>query len=352
MQTIGCPSYENEDIFKYMHSASNQYLNTYIYGFNYYATQGRYINIDGGPANANQLSYIGNCQGTGGGYNISCQITQGNTINFSKVGQVITITCSSQSDRDAYYDSYTNLYSQLTGWNPGPPSPTTLDYYQYLQLSHIIPLSPGSSCGDNQYTSYYYKVHPTSVVTIGGGPGAYTITINLATITNQYPFDACNYCYSIVNANVTNINNDALSPNTTNITTNGLRYDIPFSGKYFIAYSVPTSPTASLSNSELAIPYYSTLTLPYSGSPLTVIPSLSATTCDFNWLNYFNLINPSNGNETQYFQKEFANYWAVATDPNNLSYFEIRYGGSTGPLLYEVNSTYPSGHIVDPNYFI
>jgi hypothetical protein len=102
----------------------------------------------------------------------------------------------------------------------------------------------------------------------------------------------------------------------------------------------------------LAIPYYSTLTLPYSGSPLTVIPSLSATTCDFNWLNYFNLINPSNGNETQYFQKEFANYWAVATDPNNLSYFEIRYGGSTGPLLYEVNSTYPSGHIVDPNYFI
>ena len=352
METIGCPSYENEDIFKYMHSVSNQNLQTLIYGFNYYATQARYQNIDGGPSYYNSLSFNGNCQGTGGGLNITCQTTPGNTINFSKVGSTITITCTSQSDRDAYYNSYTNVYSQLTGWNPGPPSPTTLDYYQYLQLSHIVPLSPGSTCGDNQYTSKYYKIHPSSVVTIGGGPGAYTMVINMATITNQYPYSSCNYCYAIVDSYVSNINNDASQPNLTNITTNGLRYDIPFSAKYNIAYSVPTSPSGLLSVSELAIPYYSTITLPYSGSPLTVIPSLSATTCDFTWLNYFNLIDPSNGNETQYFQKEFASYWSVATDPNNISYFEIRYGGPSGIPIYEVNSSYPSGHIIDPNYFV
>jgi hypothetical protein len=350
-QMIGCPSYENEDIFKFMHSVSNQYLQTTIFAFNGYTTQGQYINIPGN-ASSPTLSFNGNCSGTGGGSGINCQETPGNTINFTKVGSLITITCSSQSDRDAYYDSYTNIYSQLTGWNPGPPSPTTLDYYQYIQLSHIVPLSPNSTCGDNQYTSKFYKIHPSSMVTPGGVPGAYTITIDMETITNQYPLSTCNSCYSIVSSYVSNINSDAAQPDVTNITTNGLRYDIPFNAKYLIAYTTPTSPYGLLGSAELKIPYYSTITLPYSGNSLTVIPSLSATTCDFGWMDYVNEINPTNGNEAQFFKKEFANYWVVATDPNNVLYFEIRYGGPTGTAIYEVNSTYPLGNIIDPSYFV
>jgi hypothetical protein len=151
---------------------------------------------------------------------------------------------------------------------------------------------------------------------------------------------------------VYNINTDVSLPNVTNITNNGLRYDTPFNAIYGIYFNAPTNPYAYMYGASLKIPYYSTLTYPYSGNSMTFIPSLSATTCEFDWMNYVNIVNPSNGNESQYFDKEFANYWTVATDPNNLSYFEIRVGGPTGTPIYEVNASYPSGHIIDPNYFI
>ena len=174
----------------------------------------------------------------------------------------------------------------------------------------------------------------------------------MATITNQYSFSICNSCYAVVDSYVYNINADASAPDVTNITNNGLRYNTPFNAKYGIYFNTPTEPYGFMYNSQLKIPYYSTLTYPYSGSSMTFIPSLSATTCGFDWMDYINVINPTNGNEAQFFRKQLANYWVVATDPNNLNYFEIRVNSPSGTPIYEVNASYPIGHIIDPNYFI
>jgi hypothetical protein len=238
----------------------------------------------------------------------------------------------------------------LLGWTN--PSPTTLGYYKFVTFKNIEPLSPSSTCGDGQYTVAEYKIHPSSVVTTGGGPGSYTMTINMASITDQYPYSVCDICKSLTSNYANQINSSISLPNVNYTTNNGLRYDNPFVSYTQIAYAIPTQPIGYLGGAGLYIPYYSTRTLPYSGSPLTFIPSLSATTCDFNWMDFNNLIDPSNGNETQYFYQTFGSYWVIPTDINNPQYFDLYDGWPGGVVIYEVNATYPSGHIVDPNYFI
>jgi hypothetical protein len=347
---IGCPSYANEDIFKYMHSVTNQYLPTWFQadGTTYYPNS-YYQGLQGNQPSVSS-SFNVNCIAGGGGYSQNCQ-SLGNTINVTKVGSVITITCSSLSDRDAYYNSYLTMYN-LTGWSPTPPLPTSINYYRYLVFKNIVPLSSLSTCGDNQYTTKSYYIHPSSTVTTGGGPGSYTMTINLVTITNQYPVSSCNSCQAVINNIIAFIDDSITSPNVNLTTNTGLRYDIPFAFQNYVYLNNPTQPVRLLGLSLLSIPYYSTTTIPYSGTPLTVIPSLSATTCDFNWMNFVGGTNPT-GTQTQYFTKNFGTYYLRQTDINNPTYFEIwtDYPPSGTPI-YEVNASYPSGHIIDPNYFI
>jgi hypothetical protein len=348
---IGCSQSVliNEDIFKYMHSFSNQNLDTYFFttspASNFQALNGYQMN--------GQLSFNSGC-GSGGqsDSNPICQTTPGQTINVTKVGSVITITCSSVTDRDAYYNSYIAKFNLLSGWPIAPPSPTTVQYYQYIIFTNIDPISVNSTCGDGQYTTSTYYIHPSSTITTSGGPGAYILTINLATITNQYPSSTCNNCQPTAGSIVDMINSTVNYPNFNNTSNIALRYGEPFTGRGYMYIFNPSSPSQWLGSARLSIPYYSTRTLPYSGSPLTFIPSLSATTCDFSWMTFVDQIDPSNGNESQYFTQTFFEYYLVMTDINNPSYYELRYSNPSGPLVYEVNSSYPSGHVVDPNYFI
>jgi hypothetical protein len=349
-KVIGCPSYSNEDIFKFMHSVNNQYLPTYFSpdGTSYYPNS-YYTALQGWQGNINS-SFNVNCVGTGGGYTQSCQAT-GNTINVTKVGSTITITCSSLSDRDAYYNSYIAIYN-LTGWSPTPPLPTSINYYRYIIFNHIEPLSPFSTCGDNQYTTESYLIHPSATVTTGGGPGAYTMTINLVSITNQYPVSQCNSCKAVIDNFVFMINFSVTSPDFNLTTNTGLRFNLPFAQQSYVVLTNPSQPISYFGGAMLSIPYYSTTTIPYSGTPLTVIPSLSAITCDFGWMDYINNVSPS-GNQTQYYTKNFASYWVRQTDINNPSYFEVWTDyPPNGIIIYEVNSAFPSGHIVNPTYFI
>jgi hypothetical protein len=348
-KVIGCPSYANEDIFKYMHSVSNPYLDTFFTAIDTsFYPRSTYYGLAGFNGSVN-VSFNGGCTGAGYGYGQTCQST-GNTINVTKVGPTITITCSSLSDRDDYYNSYLFIYN-ATGWSPTPPLPNTIQYYRYILFNDIVPLNSLSTCGDGQYTVTDYKIHPSSVVTIGGGPGAYTMTINMATITNQYPASTCNSCQGTAGYFVQLINDSVNYPNINHTTTIGLRYDTPINNYSIMLLSTPTQPIGYFGGGGLQIPYYSTTTIPYSGSPLTVIPSLSATTCDFGWMNFNNLISGS-GKEVQYYEQNFGSYWVQPTDINNPSYFNLWDGWPGGTLIYEVNSTYPSGNIVDPSYFI
>jgi hypothetical protein len=330
-----------------MHSLSNPYLDTI---FNTQTPSSNYQALNGNTMSS-QTSFNQGCIFNGVIENIVCQTTIGETINVVKVGSVITITCSSITDRDAFYNSYQTQFNLLNGWTPNPPSPTNIDYYQYIAFKNIEPLSVNSTCGDGQYNTFTYNIHPSSTVIPSGGPGSYILTISLATITNQYPQSTCDNCYFVAEDIISFTNSSINSPNINQTSNIGLRYDKPFNAVYRMEISLPT-PVSYLGDSRLSIPYYSTRTLPYSGSSLTFIPSLSATTCDFSWMTFVNQIDILNGNESQYFAHTFYQYFIVLTDITNPTYYELRYLNPTGTLVYEVNSLYPSGHVVDPNYFL
>jgi hypothetical protein len=67
-------------------------------------------------------------------------------------------------------------------------------------------------------------------------------------------------------------------------------------------------------------------------------------------MNFINQIDSTNGNESQYFEEMFFEYYFVLTDPLNPTYYELRL--SNGTVIYERNASYPSGNVVDINYFI
>lgn len=338
---IGCPQYYNEDIFKFMHSVNNPLLDT-KYPFNN-NPKSDYFGLEGGTYGVNITNNMV-CALTNLGDNTqTCELTF-NTITFTKVGPIITITCSDINDRDSYYDSYLFVYN-LTGWQPTPPLPTSLNYYRYIIFKYLQPLVSTSTCGDNQYNIIEYSIHPSSTVTIGGSLGAYTMTINMSTITNQI-VSACTNCSQIASLVVYYVNNSVNYANNTYTTNNGLKYNIPFI-RYAKVVSYQNNLSSGLGPAYLFIPNYSNETLTYSGSPLTIIPSLTATTCDFNWM----IFNPIilNGREVQYYNQSFKNYNVILTDINNPTYFNIRVNNT---IIYEVNSTYPSGNIIDAYYFV
>jgi len=344
---IGCPSYGSEDIFKYMHSVSGQSLDT-----NFYTTIGQssYQGLSGFIINGG-LSFNPICQPLGTAITPNCLTNPGEVINFVKSGPTITITCSSLTTRDNFYNTYMSIYNSLPGWTPTPPSPTNINYYKYITLKNIEPLSTNSTCGDAQYNVTTYTIHPSSILTTSGSIGAWVLTINSSTITNQYPQLNCVNCYSVADNIVNTVNNFNPFYDVNITTTNGLKWDIPFVGyNYMYSPPTPTTPSAYTGSGRLAIPYYSTRTLPYSGSPLTFIPTLSATTCNFSWMNFINQIDSTNGNESQYFEKPFFEYYFVLTDPLNPTYYELRL--PNGTVIYERNASFPSGNVVDSNYFI
>lgn len=344
---IGCPSYGSEDIFKYMHSVSGQSLDTRFYttiGQSSYQALGGY-GLTGG------LSFNPICQQLGNVITPNCLTNPGEVINFVKSGPTITITCSSLTTRDNFYNTYMSIYNSLPGWTPTPPSPTNINYYKFIYFKNIEPLSTNSTCGDAQYNVTTYSIHPSSILTTSGSIGAWVLTINSSTITNQYPQLNCVNCYSVADSIVNSVNNFQPFYDVNITTTNGLKWDIPFVGSsYMYSPTTPTTPSAWMGSAMLTIPYYSTRTLPYSGSPLTFIPTLSATTCNFSWMNFINQIDSTNGNESQYFEKMFFEYYFVLTDPLNPTYYELRL--SNGTVIYERNASFPSGNVVDSNYFI
>ena len=143
---------------------------------------------------------------------------------------------------------------------------------------------------------------------------------------------------------------------------------------------------------KVALPWYSTITYPYSGSPLTIIPSLSATTCDFGGTDGFYKIQGGinawsgnvncesavwtprphvNGptdpdlliNPTLISFTEFTRYTVHRTDINDPRSFDLYVGdfnasypvgvypGNCAVLIYrQVGANPPI--ILDPNYFV
>jgi hypothetical protein len=342
----------------------------YIYNNNIYETQQNYSTS---LWHSNTTCRLG-----GSGVQSFCPTITGNgTIIFTKnqtgaggTGNIL-IKCSLIEDFNAYYQSYLARIAQLSNYSSNP---TNINYYKYFVLKQPnLPSNSNESlntpCGDGQPVRDYF-IHASSVVTTGFTSGYYTMNLTMPTITKQIFYTNCQLeCNSSVDGVVALVNNSSLSfqMNTTNNKSN--RYTVPFYSASQVSLSQNSRTSFTFTN-QWFIPKFFAETIPYSGSPLVIIPSLSASTC-----TRLPIIQFCPGQSLQQNQGVYIGYTMYykvrLTNPNNPLDFEIVTtpivnggwpGISWGPNCNDVND--PSNLIViyqvvngqvtisNPNYFV
>jgi hypothetical protein len=287
-------------------------------------------------------------------FNKLCDTPSTSTITYDKsvvLGEgLITMTFDTYSDLEDYKFNWDYFYINYSG---SSTNPLDINYYRWFEIN--IPLASGSQqCGD--ITGYErYLIHPSSIVTTGG-TGPWTMTITMPTITNSLTWGSCDInCSGYTNQIVDeiNISSTATTNNISLITNTGSKLIYPFN-RFKLLNGSSSAFTAQTYYFGVSIPKYVNETIPYSGSPLTLIPSLSAQTCDlssFSTVNY----DPS---------KNLQSYgWGMV-------YYQFRITSFTGDFeiwTYDT-ATYPSQYlttlfkiyeniggvpnVIDPTYFI
>ena len=199
------------------------------------------------------------------------------------------------TDLEGYYNNWQSTYISYSG---NPTDCNEIDFYRYFLF--VVPLTTGTTnCGDSiGYNTY--TIHPSALVTTGG-TGPWTMSITMPTISDCITFNSCELgCNDCINAILININSSSTGiTNNISLTTNiGARLNKPITGITALSifsydYSSFTASTA------IAIPEYVNTLVPYSGSPLTLIPSLITETCDLsNWGNI--IVSPPSKNLNYY----------------------------------------------------
>jgi hypothetical protein len=252
-----------------------------------------------------------------------------NLITFTKdnsgvggIGNVL-MTFSNIDDLQDFYNTYNTRLNEVGGVQTDPG---TLNYYSWIGLKvPVLSLDPvtafNETCGDTStFTDYYF--HNSSVVTTGVTGNGWYMNLTMPTITKQINYNVCQlYCDYSVEDIVYSINNK--STGTTNnvswINNWKNRVNIPFYSKNQIFY---------FENSQLAGEggqYYSTLsflnkTIPMSGSNYTLIPELSASTCNLLG-EYINNNNPSLNLDK--YDRYVYQFYVELTNPNDINDFKI-----------------------------
>ena len=388
----------NEDIFKYFHPEFFGLSNPLLPTYNTLSQTCRCTGLRPSYMDAMTTYSLGtvfplgplggNCTIVNTGVTTTCTSNIPNTVNVTKVNNVITITCSSQTDRDAFYNSYLSRMTNI-GWLPTPPLPTSVDYYKVIIFDHYQPLNINSNCADNQFTLKSWSFHPSSLVTTTNAPGNFKMIINMTLISNNYG-GGNTICGLSCSGTVTNFITNNVNPsyyadiNYSSISNTALRSIDPFIRIRGIVRS-NNSMSQMVYSAYWDVPWYSNITYPYSGNPLTIIPSLSATTCDwtgsdgffvycdaFSWPPVLgcmasswiprkavstspnNLLplcpGPDGQNPEGIGLDVYTQYNIVRTDVNDPRSFDIRVG-SGGTVIYrQVGANPPI--ILDPNYFV
>ena len=401
-----------EDIFKYFHPDFSGLSNPFL----------RTLNTPGAGGNAcgcggAQSNYFGLTNNTGlsfgnqnfplspngsagcfiysNGTTTLCTTNPPNTVIVTKINNVITITCSNQTDRDAFYNSYLSSLTSIL-WTPTPPLSTSINYYKVIIFDHYEPVSVASNCADNQFILKSWNFHPSSVVTTTNSPNDYKMIITMNLITNNYGSGntlcggSCSATTNtFINTEITPSYN--IDPNYSSTSNTALRSIDPFIRNRGVGQSNGVGFMKTMGTTRMYIPWYSNITYPYSGTPLTIIPSLSATTCDWGgndgffkqnpWESQPNTLcessrwsprvyigppfDPSNPNLVQnplgFDDPTYTMYTVARTDVNDPRSFDIYAGNyinsptnfisQIAVLIYrQVGANPPI--IFDPNYFV
>jgi uncharacterized delta-60 repeat protein len=188
------------------------------------------------------------------------------------------------SDFNFYWTNINAGINAVFSQNIVSYNPLDFGYYTYLILQ--IPNAQGQTpCGDG-VIPYIYNFHFTTVVTSGYTGGYYEIQLTMPTIQNQIPNVVCSNCTGITQYNVNKINNSSTGTTQSQegllidfVSNKGSRYFTPYWQYFTVNGNIEYSNEASIGY-QIAIPRYLNETYMYSGSPLTLIPSLTAQTCD------------------------------------------------------------------------
>ena len=290
------------------------------------------------------------CGGSTGYFETFCSSSNNNTITFNKdnsgIGGIgnIYMTFSNISDFNAYYNSY--LTKMEEKWNPSK-LPTEVGYYVGLQMK-VPQLDPVSgiteTCGDTSPPTFYY-IHPTSVVTTGTTGGLFTLNITMPTITNQLTWTTCqvgcadntNYVVNYINTSSTGTTNNMLNTNVR-----GNRYVIPFNGQISLTYYNYPRTNDSWFKKTFAGSFVRK-TLPMSGSSFTLIPSLSAETCNYANQSAYYPNNISYGLNDDIYVQTMYNFNLYLTNPLNVSDFKITASPIVNGTYAGVNQFYMAG---------
>lgn len=352
----------------------------------------KYTRVTGGNNPTSFDNYVGNggniftqtfvwdktqCTQRGGGYNTICEIPKNSVITFNKDNSGsggkgnIYMTFSDISDFNAYYNSYNDRLSSIGGV---PTDPTNIDYYKGVYLTTPVPNGLTDQCGDTTVKTSYL-IHATSVVTTGFTNNTYTLNFTMPTITNQMTFTQCQlYCQTYIDGIVLSVNGPSTG-NTNNLSyTNnrGNRYTIPCNN--IVSMAIVSNPvTATTLYDFVKYSKFSNETIPFSANTsggYTNIDSLSAITCNFNYLPFVDgLPNTNEG----YYVQILAYYPLTLTNPLNVNDFIIQTSPiSNGnfvnqqPQPVPYSGIYPEpsslitiyqnvngvGTILEPSYFI
>lgn len=331
-------SLTTSDQYKYMDTRS-------IAGPRFQLAEGA-PNVGGTPMSYDVYFEYSYCNGSTSYNETFCSASNDNTITFNKdnsgVGGIgnIYMTFSNITDFNAYYNSYLTKMQQL--WNPAK-LPTEVEYYVSLQMK-VPQLNSVSglteTCGDTT-PPRFYLIHPTSVVTTGTTGGLFTLNITMPTITNQLTWTTCQVgCTSDTNQVVDLTNNSSTGTTNNMLNTNikGNRYVTPFNGQLQLTY-YNNPKTRSNFNKRTNAGSFVRKTLPMSGSSFTLIPSLSAETCNYANQSAYYPNNVSNGWNDDVYVQTIYNFNVYATNPLNISDYKI----TTSPIVngdYAGNSQY------------
>ena len=346
MNVSGCStnSLVNTDTYKYLSDYASYYLPNGDLNFSYKELR------------ANLFYTLTSCDVSNYAPINLCAPSSTNTIIFTKTNSGpsgagnILIQCSSISDFNAYYNSYLTQVQYTSTYSSDPTNP---NYYQLIVLKapyYPNPLTASTdTCGDaTAYLEYF--IHRSSVVTTGNSNGYYFMNITMPKITKQIFYTDCQSgCNYKLQEFVNEVNSSSTQPdNVMNVTNQrGYRYTTPFyRNKAFYVINGASYPEEQFKNGWTIIKYI-TETIPYSGSPLTTIPSLSASTCPH--LDYVCTSNSYYPNRNLAVYNFITMYYIVRlTDPNNLQNFEIL----TLPFPYSSTGACNFPERTSPNWFV
>lgn len=219
-----------------------------------------------------------------------CDSNSGNLIKFKKTNATvggpgnIYMEFQNLSDLELYYQSYLN---NVVAYGLGTPlDNTNIDYYRYFSIvvPLIPPTDPDRTCAADVGNTVQYGIHTSSVVTTGVTDNFYFLNITMPLITLGINFNSCELnCLSSA-ADIVNILNNQ---------STGISNQFDFYSNIGAKKLNPISGYAKLVKTLGGVSQYTQTafirltdlvnnTTPMSGDSYTIIPSLSAETCDLS----------------------------------------------------------------------